>query len=89
VVVESELADELGHVAALVGREERDPDALAAGAAGASDAVDVGFAVFGRVEVDHVRDSLHVDAADRDVCRNEGVNGAGLEPGQRLLALAL
>jgi hypothetical protein len=53
-VVDSQLAGELGHVAVLVGCQERDPDALAAGPARATDAVYIGLAVGGRIEVDHV-----------------------------------
>ena len=88
-VIEPELAGELRDVAVLVWRQERDPDARAAGAAGAADAVHVGLAVGGRVEVDHVRDPLHVDPARRDVGRDERVDRAGLEAGECLLALAL
>ncbi|HYB22779.1 MAG TPA: hypothetical protein VED41_03210 [Solirubrobacteraceae bacterium] len=88
-VIEPELAGEFRDIAVLVCREERDPDACSTGATGPADAVDVGLAVGGRVEVDHVRDPLHVDPARRDVGRDERVDGAGLEAGERLLALAL
>ena len=62
---------------------------FAPGAAGAPDAVHVAVAVGGRVEVDDVRDALDVDAARGDVGRDERVDRARLEPGERLLALAL
>ena len=61
----------------------------AAGAAGAADPVDVGVAVLGRVEVDDVGDVGDVDAAGGDVGRDQGVDVAALEAGQRPFALAL
>ena len=88
-VVESQLAREPGDVTMLVGCEEGDPDALSACPAGAADPVDVGLAVPGRVEVDHVRDPVYVKPAGRDVGRHEDVDRAGLKAGERLLALAL
>ena len=88
-VVEPELAGELGHVAMLVGGHERDPDAGAPGAARTPDAVHVGFAVVGRVEVDDVGDPLDVDAAGSDVGGDKHVDPAGLKAGQGLLTLAL
>ena len=88
-VLDPKSTGELRDLAVLVGREERDPDARPAGAAGAADAVYIGLAVGGRVEVDHMRDPLDVDPARRDVGRDEGVDSAGLEAGERLLAVAL
>jgi hypothetical protein len=89
VVVESEMARELPDVVALFWGEQGDPDAGPAGATGASDTVHVSFAVGRRVEVDHVRDPVHVDSPRRDVGRDEDVDRARGEPGERLLALAL
>ena len=73
-MVESELAGELGDFVALVGCEERDSDAVPAGAAGAADAVYVGLAVLGRIEVDHVRDPVYVYPTRRDICGDQGVD---------------
>ena len=53
------------------------------------DAVDVGVAVLGRVEVDHVGDALHVDAARCDVGGHQGATCSALEARERLLALRL
>ena len=47
------------------------------------------LAVLRRVEVDHVRDAVDVDAARGDVGRDERVDLAGLEARERALALAL
>ena len=65
------------------------PMPAAPGAAGAPDAVDVGVAILGRVEVDHVRDAVHVDAARGDVGRDQRADLRRLEAGERALALAL
>src|SRR3546814_7682339 len=58
-------------VADLVGFAERHRDALGAGAGGAADAVHVGLRHVRQVEVDDVADLLHVDAAGRDVSRDQ------------------
>ena len=65
------------------------PGAAAAGAAGAADAVRVGGRLLGRIEVDHVRDVVDVEAAGGDVGRDERAHLAGVEAGERLLALRL
>jgi hypothetical protein len=88
-MIEPELASHFCDLVVLVRREECDPDARAAGAARAADPVHVGFAVGGRIEIDHVGDPLYVDPAGRDVRRHKGVDLAGLEAGEGLLALAL
>jgi len=88
-VVEPKCFRDLRDVAVLGGGDERDADALGAGATGPADAVDVGLAVRGRVEVDHMRDSANVDPARRDVCRDERVDRSGLEAAERLFALTL
>jgi hypothetical protein len=51
--------------------EEGDPRSAAARAPGPPDAVHVGVAVLGRVEVDHVRDPVDVDPARGDVGGDE------------------
>src|SRR5437879_1849853 len=52
-----------GGIAGLVGEDEGDAHARAAGAAGPPDAMGVTVVVRGRVEIDHVGDALDVDAA--------------------------
>ena len=58
-------------------------------ARGAADAVDVVVGRVRHVEVDDVRQRLHVDAARRDVGGDEHRELAGLEAGERLRALRL
>ena len=86
---EPEPGDETLHVAMLIGRDERDADALGAGAAGPADAMNVRLAVGGGIEVDHVGDPGHVETARGDIGRHERVDGSGLKAGEGLLALAL
>ena len=69
-----EIACDLAHVGVLIAEDEGHPGAVAAGARGAPDAVDVGVAITGRVEVDHVRDVVDVDAAGGDVGGDERVD---------------
>jgi hypothetical protein len=66
----TEAGGDTAHVGLLLGRHERDAVAVAPGAAGAADAVDVALAVLGRVEVHDVRDVVEVEAAGRDVGRD-------------------
>ena len=87
--IEPEACRELAHVVVLGRRDEGDTDALCPSSAGPADAVDVGLAVCGRIEVDHVRDSTHVDPARGDVGRNQRVYGSGLETSERALTLSL
>ena len=56
---------------------------------GSPDAMDVVVGHVRHVEVDHVAQGLDVDAARRDVGRDEDAEAAGLEAGQRLGALRL
>ncbi len=84
-----ELSCNPGHGIPLHAGDESDSNAVASGAPGTSDAVHVGVVVGGRIEVDHVRDPRHIDAASRDVGGDERVDVAGLEVRERLLALAL
>src|SRR5450755_1101122 len=88
-VVDPKLARQLTDVTMLPGPDERDPHPLATGAARASDAMHICLTVRGGIEVDHVRDAADVDAAGGDIGCDQGVDRAGLEPSQRLLALAL
>ncbi len=84
-----ELARDRGHGAVLLGIDERDADPAAPGPPGPPDAVHVGVTVVRGVEVDHVGDPGHVDPARGHIGGHEGVDLAGLEPGQGALALAL
>ena len=68
---------------------EIDGGALAAKAAGAAHTVDVSLAVVGHVVVDDLRHGVHVDAAGRDVGRDQDASLTALEAGQRLLARRL
>src|ERR1700736_948308 len=88
-VLYAELLRQLVHLAALAGRDERDADTLATCACRPSDTMNIGFAVARWIEVDHMRDAGHVDPAGRHVGRDQRVDGARLEAGERLLALAL
>jgi hypothetical protein len=78
-VREAKTSRELAHVVTLIGRDERDPDAAGSSAGRAADAVHVRVGVVRRIEVDHVRDPRHVDAARGDVGRDEHVDHARLE----------
>jgi hypothetical protein len=88
-MLEPEMVGHSPHVTLLLGTDECDPDAGPAGTSRTADAMDVGLAVGGRVEVDHVGDPVDVDPAGRDIGGDERVDGSGLEPGERLLALTL
>ena len=80
---------DISMILGLVGEDEADAGAGGTGAAGAADAVHIGLAVLGGVVVDHPGDVGDVDAAGGDVGGDERHHVAALEPGQRLLALAL
>ena len=67
-------------------RHQHGGEALASRPSRASDAVDVGVGRIREVEVDDVRDLLDVDAARRDVGRDEALEFALLEARQRALA---
>ncbi len=58
-------------------------------AARAADAMGVDVGLLGRIEVDHVRDVVDVEAARGDVGRDERPHLAGVEALERLLALGL
>src|ERR1700744_1040426 len=75
--------------AALVVRAQADGHAGVAGAGRAADSVHIGFRHIGQFVIDHVADRVHVDAARGDVGGHQGAAGAGLEGGERSLALAL
>ena len=75
--------------AALLGVAERDRDARGARARRAADAVHVALGLVGEIEVDDVGDAVDVDAARRDVGRDEDADAAALEGVERALARAL
>ena len=79
-MVQSEVAGEFGDVVAEVWREKRDPGACPSGATSATDPVHVGIAVGGRVEVDHMRDPVHVNSSRCDVGRHESIDLTGGKP---------
>src|SRR5262249_60440673 len=76
-------------VGLLLGEYEGDRGAAAACATGAARAVDVSLVLLGRVEVDHLRHLLEVEAAGRDVGGHERLDLPRLEAGQRALARTL
>ena len=69
--------------------DERDRRALAAGATGPADPVDIRVGVGRHVEVDDVRDVLDVEAAGRDVRGDEDVQVAVAEAAHDAVALCL
>ena len=85
-------ADQLLDVAQkrpLLGLAERDRHPVGAGAGGAADAMHVALRNVRQVVVDHVADALDVDAARRDVGRDQRAHASGAEGGEHALALAL
>ena len=56
---------------------------------GAADAMNIGFGDLRQFKIDDMTDAVDVDAARRDVGRNERARFSGAEGGQRALALAL
>jgi hypothetical protein len=89
VMVEAKVGGEFRDVVALLWRKEGDPDSCPARATGAADAMHVGLTIGGRVEVDHMRDPVHVNSARCDIGRDERVDRPRRKPGERLLTLAL
>ena len=74
------------HVRLIVRSHETDRVADGLRASRAADAVHVILGVHREVEVDDVRDPLDVDAARRDVGRDEDANRTSLEPVERALS---
>ena len=68
---------------------ERDRHTLRAGPCRAADAVHVALRNVGQIVVDHVADALNVDAARRDVGRDQCAQLAGAERAEHALALVL
>src|SRR5262249_28868626 len=86
---EAELSRHAPHLLGLLAEHEADPGAAPPGSPGAPDAVDVGLAVAGSVEVDDLGDLGDVDPAGGDVGGDQRAHFAALEAGKRSLALAL
>ena len=80
-----DVADE----APFSGADERDGDARGARPAGPADTVHVVFRAARQVEIDHVRDVAHVDAARGDVSGDQQADIAGLEMLKGAVAVAL
>jgi hypothetical protein len=72
---------------ALIGIAQRECDARSGGTPGAADPVDVALAVVGKLEVDDVRDLVHVDPTCRDVRRDQHPGRSAPEARERALAL--
>ena len=70
-------------------RNERERVACALRASRATDAMDVGVSSVRHVEVDDVRDALHVEAARRNVGGDHDAEMSALETAKRLLTLSL
>src|SRR4051812_34988252 len=85
----AEPVRDAARVGLLLRQDEGDRLAAAPGAAGAARAVDVVLVLLRRVEVDHVRDVVEVEAACRDVRGDERRHLAALEAGKRALARSL
>src|SRR5690606_26318398 len=73
----------------LVAGDEADGRAVLARAGRAADAVDIGFRHIGQLEVHHVGDLVHIDAARGDVGGDQNAQLAVLEGFKRALALRL
>src|SRR5829696_1687540 len=85
--VQPQLVRDLADVVRLVPHDERHAHAGAPRAPGPADAVDVGVAVLGGVEVHYLGDVVNVDAACGHVGRHEGGDATAHEALQGLLAL--
>ena len=76
------IADELfdiSEISSLCFVTERDGDALTTGPTGSADTGDVGLGFIGQIEVDHMGDVVHVDAAGREIGGDENGALAGFE----------
>ena len=80
---------DLAELALLLGGQEGDGLAVAAGAARATNTVHVGLGFAGHVEVDDQADAVHVQASGGDIRGHQHIKGAGAQPLHQALALAL
>src|ERR1700730_6614064 len=68
---------------------ERNRDARGAGPRSAADPVNIGLRHFGKLEIDHMRDAVDVEAARRYVGCDEGTDAAAAKCFERTFPLAL
>ena len=80
---------DVADLAAIAMLGDRDGQAVAAGAAGAADAMHVVFRHFGQIVIDHMRDRRHIDAARGDVGGHQHAQLAAAQAHQGAVALAL
>src|SRR6185503_4016815 len=80
---------DVAQISALLVVAERYGDAVAAGARGAADAVDVALGDVRQVVVDDVADAVDVDAACGNVGGDQGAQRAGAEGTEHALTLVL
>src|SRR5215471_17732199 len=69
--------------------DQRDRNAIGAGARGAANAMDICLGHVGKIEVHDMRDTVDVDAAGGDVCGNQNTDFAAAKGSQRAFALVL
>src|SRR5262249_25341324 len=86
---EAELSRHPPHLLGLLAEHEADPGPAPSGPPGAPDAVDVGLAVAGSVEVDDLGDLGDIDPAGGDVGGDQRANLTALEASKGSCALAL
>ncbi len=89
VNVEAGQAFNVAQILILTRLTHRDRNTGFAGPCRPTDPVDIGFRQIRQVVIDDMGDIVDVNAACRDVGRDEDLHGAGLEPVQRLDALGL
>ena len=77
------------NVGQLVFLAERHGNTFSAGTGGSSNPVHVGLGLVGNLEIDHVGDVIHVDAASDDVRRHQDLDSACIEIAQSSLTSAL
>ncbi len=85
----TEAGRETADVGALLGKHERDARSAPPGSAGTADAMDIVVVAMRRIEVDHMRDVIDVEAPCGDIRRDERRDAAGLELRERPLTLIL
>src|SRR5438093_9476742 len=85
----TEPSGDVARLGLLLGEDERDRLAAASRTASAPGAVHVVLVLARRIEIDHVRDVVEIEAARRDVGGDECRHLAALEAGERALACSL
>src|SRR5687768_13343510 len=71
--LQGQILSDAVDVIGLLGPHERDSHAVPARPAGPPDPMHIAVVVRGSIEVDHVRDVVHVETAGGDICRDKGV----------------